>query len=98
MAKSENKVDSLRSEVDKLREQVAKEEAKASESARKADDDIVVAQLEAEKARLQAQLAQAKAVSTPQESAPLNAVREQMELAVAQQRAAEELNKTDKEA
>lgn len=98
MAKTKSDVEKLQDEVAKLREELAKEETKAAEVTQKTNDDIVVAQLEGEKARLQAQLQAAKAQSAPTASAPLEAMRQQVELANAQRQAAEELTQTDKEA
>jgi acetylornithine/succinyldiaminopimelate/putrescine aminotransferase len=78
--------------VQKLREQVADAEAKRVERERAVSNDLTFAQLESEEAALRARLAAAREASkvttvNSGAEAPLAAVKEQMEAAVAREQA-----------
>lgn len=78
----------------KLRQQVADADSKRVEAEKGLSNDILAAQVDAETTRLEVQLAAAKAASSGSAakggaSAPLQAAKDDMAVAVAQQKAAE---------
>jgi hypothetical protein len=94
MPTSDEDLKNKRDEVKKLRDQVANAESERRESERSLANDVVMRQLEAEEAALRARLAVAKESGSDKAvekgaQAPLSAAKEQMERAVAQQKAAE---------
>lgn len=103
MPTSDEDLQTLQDDVQKLRDQVAAEDAKAAARARGIDNDIAAAQLTAEKVRLETQLAQSKEAAKVGSvkagaSAPLQSAQQLMELAVAQQKAVEDLRTADAKA
>lgn len=103
MPTSDEDLQKQRDEVQKLRDQLAAEEAKGSERTQSLNNDITAQQLAAEKVRLETQLAAAKDANRASSvksgaGAPLASAKEQMELAVAQQKSAEALRAADAKA
>lgn len=101
MPTSDSELQKKRDHVEKLRERLAAEEAKRTTREAEMVNDVTAAQLDAEAAQLEAALERAKAankVSAVREGAsgPIVNAQEQMEQAVAQQKAQQELN-ADKE-
>lgn len=102
MPTSDEELQAKADRVEKLRSQVAAEEAKRATREREIANDITAAQLDAEAAALETRLQVAKdagKVSAVKEgaSAPLDAARESLATAVAQQDAAKEAKATNKE-
>lgn len=98
MPTSDEELQKKAEDVDKLRQQVANAEATREQREKELANDITLKQLEAEEASLKARLAVSKdagKVSNVRDgaAAPLNAVGEMMERAVAQQKAAEHTGK-----
>lgn len=103
MPTSDEDLQKLQEEVQQLRDKVAAEEAEAANRVRQLDNDIAAAQLTAERTRLQSQLSQAKEASKASNiksgaGAPLEAAKAEMELAVQQAKAQEDLRKADDKA
>lgn len=95
MATSDEDLKKKQEHVARLREQVAAEEAKRVTREAELANDVTMAQLTAEEARLEAQLTaarQANKVTAVKDgaSAPLQSAREQMEQALAVQKAQEQ--------
>src|SRR3712207_3997498 len=93
VATSQEDLDQKAADLQKLREQVADEEAKRVVREQEVANDVTMRQLEAEEAALRARLAVAKEqgkVSAVKEgaAAPLDAVKDQLAAAKAQERAA----------
>lgn len=94
MPTSDEDLQAKSDEVQKLREQVAEEEAKREAREVELSNDVTMTQLQAEEANLQARLTLAKQAGKAGSvksgaAAPLDAAKEQMRVAVEQQKAAE---------